>query len=142
MGILEADTIKQEHMKEKKYYLRRTRKLLETKLYSRNLIKRINTWTDLLVRYLGSLLKLPRTELKQMDQRTRKLMTIHKALYPRDDVNRLHMPRKRGERGPTSTEHTVDASIQRLEDTIEKRSVNWLQLPETKQTTRRSTERK
>ena len=44
LGILEADTIKQVEMKEKikKEYLRRTRKLLETKLYSRNLIKGIN----------------------------------------------------------------------------------------------------
>ena len=45
LGILEADTIKQAEMKEKiqKEYLRRTRKLLETKLNSRNLIKGINT---------------------------------------------------------------------------------------------------
>ena len=44
--ILEADTIKEVDMKEKtkKEYLRRTRKLLETKLPSRNLIKGINTW--------------------------------------------------------------------------------------------------
>ena len=41
LGILEADTIKQVEMKEKikKEYLRRTRKLLETKLHRRNLIK-------------------------------------------------------------------------------------------------------
>ena len=47
LGILEADTIKQVEMKEKiqKEYLRRTRKLLETKLDSRNHIKGINTWT-------------------------------------------------------------------------------------------------
>ena len=46
LGILEADTIKQVEMKDKiqKEYLRRTRKLLETKLSSRNLIKGINTW--------------------------------------------------------------------------------------------------
>ena len=45
LGILEADTIKQEEIKEKikKEYFRRTRKLLETKLFSRNLIKGINT---------------------------------------------------------------------------------------------------
>ena len=44
-GILEANTIKQVEMKEKvkKKFHRRTRKLLETKLYSRNLIKGINT---------------------------------------------------------------------------------------------------
>ena len=41
LGILEADTIKQVEIKNKiqKEYLRRTRKLLETKLSSRNLIK-------------------------------------------------------------------------------------------------------
>ena len=45
LGILEADTIKQAEMKEKiqKEYLRRTRKLLETKFNSRNLIKGIKT---------------------------------------------------------------------------------------------------
>ena len=53
LGILEADTIKQVEMKVKirKEYLRRTRKLLETKLSSRNLIKGINTWAVLLIRY-------------------------------------------------------------------------------------------
>ena len=52
LGILEADTIKQVEMKDKirKEYLRRTRKLLEPKLSSRNLIKEINTWAMLLVR--------------------------------------------------------------------------------------------
>ena len=51
LGILEADTIKQVEMKEKikKEYLRRTRKLLEIKLCSRNLIKGINTWVVFLV---------------------------------------------------------------------------------------------
>ena len=45
LGILEAYTIKQVEMKNKiqKEYLRRTRKLIETKLNCRNLIKGINT---------------------------------------------------------------------------------------------------
>ena len=79
LGILEADTIKQVQMKEKirKEYLRR--KLLETKLSSRNLIKGINTWAVPLVRYSEPFLKWARDELKQMDQRTRKLTTMHKA---------------------------------------------------------------
>ena len=82
LGILEADTIKQVEMKDKiqKEYLRRTRKLLETKLSSRNLIKGINTWAVPLVRYSGPFLKWTRGELKQRDQRTRKLMTMHKVL--------------------------------------------------------------
>ena len=55
-----------------------------------------------------------------MDQRTRKLTTMHKALPPRDDVDKLYVPRKEGERGLVSFEDSVDKSIQRLEDYIEK----------------------
>ena len=104
----------------RKEYLRRTRKLLETKISRRNLTKGINTWAVTLVRYSGPFLKWTREELKQMDQRTRKLMTMHKALHPRDDTDRLYVSRKEGGRGLASIEDTVDASIQRLEDYIEK----------------------
>ena len=55
-----------------------------------------------------------------MDQSTRKLMTMHKALQPRDDVDRLHVSRKEGGRGLASIEDSVDALIQQLEDYIQK----------------------
>ena len=55
----------------KKEYLR-SRKLLETKLCCRNLIKGINTWTVSLLRYLEPFLKWTRDELKQMNQRIKK----------------------------------------------------------------------
>ena len=119
---MEADTIKQVEMKDKiqKEYLRRTRELLETKLSSGNLIKRINTWAVPLVGYSGPFLKWTRYELRQMHQRTRKLMTMPKVLHPRDDVDRLYIPRKEGGRGLASIEDSVDTSIRRLEDYIEK----------------------
>ena len=80
LGILEGNTTKQVEMKDKiqKEYCRRTRKLLEIKLSCRTLIKGINTWAVSLIRYLGIFLKWIRDEHKQMDQRTRKLMTMHK----------------------------------------------------------------
>ena len=55
-----------------------------------------------------------------MDQRTRKLRTMHKALHPRDNVDRLYVSRKERGRGLASNEDSVDASIQRLEDYIQK----------------------
>ena len=112
-GILEADTIKQVEMKDKiqKEYLWRTRKLLDTKLSSRNLIKGINTWAVPLVRYSGPFLKWTRDELKQIDQRIRKLMTMHKLLHPRDDVDRLYVSRKEEGRGLTNIEYSFDALI-------------------------------
>ena len=47
-------------------------------------------------------------------------MIMHKALHPRDDVDRLYVSRKEGGRGLASIEDSVDASIQRLEDYIQK----------------------
>ena len=47
-------------------------------------------------------------------------MTMHKALHPRDNVDRLYVSRKKGGRGLANNEDSVDASIQRLEDYIQK----------------------
>ena len=45
---------------------------------------------------------------------------MHKALHPKDDVDRLYVSRKEGGRGLAIIEDCVDASIQRLEDYIRK----------------------
>ena len=47
-------------------------------------------------------------------------MTMRKALHPREDADRLYVPRKEGGGGLTTIEDSVDSSIQRLEDYIEK----------------------
>ena len=47
-------------------------------------------------------------------------MTMHKALHPRDDIGRLYVSRKEEGRGFARIEDSVDASIQRCEDWIEK----------------------
>ena len=62
---------------------------------------------------------------------------MHKVLHPRDDVDRLYVSRKEGGRGLASIEDSVDASIQRLEDYIEKNeNIEKLQPSETIRTTR------
>ena len=45
---------------------------------------------------------------------------MHKALLPREDVDILYVSRKEGGRWLASIEDSVDASIQRLEDYIQK----------------------
>ena len=118
LGILEADTIKQVEMKDKikEKYLRRTRKLFKVKLSHKNLVKGINNWAVLLVRYSGTFVKWTREERIQMDRKTRNPMTMHKVLHPRYDV----VSRKEGGRGLACVEDSVDTLIQRLEDYIEK----------------------
>ena len=54
-----------------------------------------------------------------MDQRIRKLMTMRKALHPRDNV----VSKKEEGRGLTSIKDSVDASIQWLKDYIEKHKI-------------------
>ena len=112
LSILVADTIKHVQMKDKiqKEYHRRTKKM-KTKLTRRNLIKGINTWVIPLIGYSRPFLKCTRDELKQMDQRTRKLMTMHKAFHPRDDVDGLYVSTKEGIRGLVCIEDSINTTI-------------------------------
>ena len=60
-------------------------------------------------------------------------MTMHKVLHSRDDVGRLYVSRKGGER-LGSIEDSVDASIQRKEDNIKMRKENnCMDIPSNKQ---------
>ena len=65
------------------------RKLSESKLNSRNLIKEKNTWTVPLVRYSGPFLKSVREDLQQMYLGTKKFLTMQKALHLRYDKDML-----------------------------------------------------
>ena len=49
------------------------------------------------------------------DRRTRKLMTMHRALNPKSDVARIYLSRKEGGRGLISVEDTVKLAILGLE---------------------------
>ena len=46
-------------------------------------------------------------ELRELDQMTGKQMNIYKSLHPRTDIDRLHVPRKKGGRGLRSLEDLV-----------------------------------
>ena len=58
-------------------------------------------------------------ELKQMDQRTRKLMMMLKALHIRDDSDILYVSKKGG-RDLTCTEDRIDSAIRGLKEYIKK----------------------
>ena len=47
-------------------------------------------------------------------------MIMHKALHQTDDVYRLYVTRKEGERVLVSIEDSVDSSLQRLKDYMKK----------------------
>ena len=53
-------------------------------------------------------------------------MTMYKALYTRDNFDRLYESRKEEGRGLVSSEYCIDASIQQLEDYIRKRGGKFI----------------
>ena len=121
LGILEADTIKQAETMEKirKEYLRQTKKLLETKFCSRNLIKGINTRAVSLLRTILEM-NAERTSVNRPENKKTDV------LHPRNDIDGLYVSRKEGRRGFASIEDSLEASIRRLEDYIKKqRKINY-----------------
>ena len=109
LGIIELDKIKEKEMKEKiiKECKRRLRLVLKSKLNGKNKITAINTWAVAIFRYGAGILYWKESELKEIDRKSRKTMTMHGALHPKSDVDRLYIKRKEGGRGLISVERCV-----------------------------------
>ena len=99
LGVKEADEIEKKETKEKvgKEYKRRIRKILESKLSGENVIKEIYSWAISLLRYSAAFLDWTKEELQQLDRRTRKLLTMHKGLHRKSNVDGLYISRKEEE---------------------------------------------
>ena len=57
-------------------------------------------------------------ELEALDRRVRKLMTMHNALHPKSDIDRLYLPRREGGRGLISAADAVTIAIVGLESYV------------------------
>ena len=67
----------------------------------------MNTRAVALIRYSAGILAWTKEELKSVDRRMGKLMTMHGALNTRSDVARKYVSRKEGGRGLQSTHDGV-----------------------------------
>ena len=94
------------------------RKIFETILSSRNLIRGINIWADTLRKILGTI---------------HKLVCLH---HPRDDVDRQYVSRKEEGRRQASVRDSAHSSIKQLQGAKER----LIKIPEATQTTQGSTE--
>ena len=59
---------------------------------------------------------MDKDELKQIYRKARKLMTIHRALHSKSDVNRIYVPRGKSGRGLIRCEGCIQA---------EENSIGW-----------------
>ena len=108
LGIIELDKIKETEMKEKitKEYKRRPRLILKSKLNGRNKVTTINTSAVPILRYMTGIIQWKASELKDLDRKSRKTMTMYGGLYEKSDVDRLHV-KKEGGRGLISVEQCI-----------------------------------
>ena len=111
LGILEYDDIQNKAMKRKvkDEYFRRVKKLFRSKLNGGNVVAGTNAWAVGIIRYSAGILDWNKKELKDMDIKTRKIMTLNGALHPRSDVSRLYLPRSEVGRGMIGCEDCVES---------------------------------
>ena len=128
MGILQADTIKSNAAKEKvrREYLHRTRLVLKSQLNAGNTVKAINSWAVPVIRYTGGVVEWTVAELQEIDRKTRKLMTIHRAFNMNGDVDRLYVKRKDGGKGLLQIEQVIREEECAVSDYIKETQSDWL----------------
>ena len=92
-GILEADGIKHEEMKDQatKEYVRRLRTILKSKLNGGNIISAINSRAVSIIRYGAGIIGWTKAELQALDTKTRKMLTMYGAHHPKADVDRMYL---------------------------------------------------
>ena len=81
--------------------------ILKSKLNGKNKITAINTCAVAIFRHVARILQWKESELKDVDMKSRKTMTMYGALHPKTDVDRLYIKRKEGGRCLMSVESCV-----------------------------------
>ena len=82
-----------------KEYLRRVKLLARSKLHAGNLVRGINAWAIGVIRYTAGILDWTEDDLKKMDVKTRKILSMAGAFYTRGSSHRLYIKRKEGGKG-------------------------------------------
>ena len=103
LWINEGDRMQLAAMKEnvsKKYY-RRVRLVLKSEMNAANRFEAINTLAVPVVTYSFNIINWKISDIKRLDTKIRKPLTIHRMHHPKADVNRMYLPKRIGGRGPT-----------------------------------------
>ena len=79
LGVLEGAGIMTKEMKTivKEEYIRRVKKVAESKLYAGNMVGAVNTWAVSVVRYTAGILEWTDSDLQAMDVMTGKRLTMN-----------------------------------------------------------------
>lgn len=113
LGIEENSDIQHRLIKERltKEYNSRVRTILRTELNSGNKIKAIGELAVPVLQYSFGIINWKLEEIRKIDIKTRKLLTIHHAHHPKADVDRIYVNRKTGGRGLKQLEGSFKAAM-------------------------------
>ena len=137
-GIIEVDEEKHGEMKEKlkRECSRRVRKILKSKLNAGNIIRAIYFRATSLIRYGAGIIHWRVDELKAIDMKTRKILTIYRELHPQADGDRLYYRRAEGGRGLISFEDCVTIEVNSLLRYVERSKEPFLKAVQDEDLTR------
>ena len=79
------------------------------------------------MRYGARVLECTFDKLKELDTKTWKLLTMHKGLHPKSDVDRLYVSRKEEGKGLMSCESTIRSEENNLRWYLKNSNENLLQ---------------
>ena len=130
LGINEGDGIQHSKMKEKirKEYYRRIRMVLKSELNAMNKIEAINTVAIPVVTYSFNIINWTLEDIRNLDRKTRKLLTKERMHHPKSDVDRMYLPRSTGGRGLIQIETTYKTTTIGLAKYVEKSQDLFLKL--------------
>ena len=85
--------------------------ILKSELNARNKITAIGALAVPVLRYSFGIINWRIEEIKQIDRKTRKMLTMYKMHHPKADIDRLYVKRKEGGRGLVQVEAAYKAEI-------------------------------
>jgi hypothetical protein len=85
--------------------------ITKSELNARNTITAIGALAVPVFRYSFNIINWRIEEIKQIDRKTRKMLTMYKMHHPKADIGRLYVKRKEGGRGLLQVEAAYKAEI-------------------------------
>jgi hypothetical protein len=85
--------------------------ILKYELRARNKITATGALAVPVLRYSFGILNWRLEEIKQIDRKTRKMLTMYKMHHPKADIDRLYVKRKEGGRAPVQAEVAYKTEI-------------------------------
>ena len=116
LSIAETSDTLHNKMKEieVKEFFKRVRAIGKAKLNAMNFTRAFNSFAVPVIRYGFGILSWTKTELQQLDRKTRKILTKAGYHHPKSNVHRLHAVREDGGRGIKSLLDTHEEECEKL----------------------------